>query len=108
MHGGVLATLIDSAMGISVTSLAPPDHYSVTVQMNVNFIRPAWPGESLIANGEVKHNGRQTAVAYSEVRTPAGVLVASGTGTFLYLKHTDSSRSKIEQLPDSTIAKPVN
>jgi uncharacterized protein (TIGR00369 family) len=95
MHGGMLGALLDSAMGMAVGSMAPPDHFVVTVQLNVNFIRPAWEGEHLVATGEVRHSGRQTAVARGEVHTAEGSLVGMGTGTFLYLRHTDPHRRRL-------------
>jgi uncharacterized protein (TIGR00369 family) len=103
LHGGVTATLLDTAMGMASGTTAPPDHYVVTIQLNVNFIRPAWEGELLTATGEVLHAGRQTAVARGELRTADGVLVATGSGTFLYLAHTDRTRDRIERLDDGAV-----
>lgn len=97
MHGGVLATLLDSVMGMSVGSLGPAGHFVVTVQLNVNFIRPAWEGETLVAVAEVIHSGQQTAVARGEVRTARGNLVGSGSGTFLYVAHPDPARGRLPQ-----------
>lgn len=85
VHGGVTAALLDSALGFAAGTTAPPGHHVVTMQLNINYIRPAWDGERLIASGEVRHAGRQTAVARGEIRTAAGVLVASASGTFMYL-----------------------
>jgi acyl-CoA thioesterase len=85
LHGGVTATLLDTALGYAAVTTAPSGHFVVTVQLNANFIRPAWLGERLLASGEVIHSGRQTAVARGEIRTADGELVASGTGTFMYV-----------------------
>lgn len=85
LHGGVVATLLDTAMGRAVSTLCRDDQSCVTVQLNVNFIRPSWSGETLTITGEVPHAGRQTAVARGEIRTAAGVLVASGSGTFMFV-----------------------
>jgi uncharacterized protein (TIGR00369 family) len=93
LHGGMSATLLDSVMGMSAASVAPPGHYVVTVQLNMNFIRPAWEGEHLVATGEVIHSGRQTAVARGEIRTIAGDLVSSGSATFLSVAHMKPSNS---------------
>jgi uncharacterized protein (TIGR00369 family) len=93
-HGGFLASLLDSVMGMAAGSLCPPDQYVVTVQLNVQFIRPAHDGETLVATSEVMHSGRQTAVARGEIRTVAGALVASGSATFLHLLHTDQTRGR--------------
>jgi uncharacterized protein (TIGR00369 family) len=95
-----LATLLDTAIGVAAYSLAPADHFAVTVQLSVNFIRPAWEGETLAATGEVIHAGRQTAVGRGEVRTAAGVLVAAGSATCMYLPYTDQNRNSIERRED--------
>jgi uncharacterized protein (TIGR00369 family) len=94
MHGGVLGALLDSAMGMAAGSLAPEGQFVVTVQLNLNFIRPAWEGETLLATGEICHKGKQTAVARGEVRTTTGALVGNGSATFLYLLHTDPARAR--------------
>ena len=99
VHGGVTATLLDTATGCAASTKAPADHHVVTVQLNVNFIRPAWQGETLIASGEVKHAGRQTAVASGEVRTDEGVLVATAMGTFMFLPHPKDA-AKMEKHDD--------
>lgn len=102
MHGGVLCTLLDSVMGIAAHTEVPDDHYTVTAQLNVNFIRPAWEGETLEAHGQVQHRGRQTAIARAEVRTATGTLVGAGSATFMYVRHTEKTRGKVERLPDSS------
>jgi acyl-CoA thioesterase len=84
-HGGLLATVLDSCLGCSCWTLAPPDNHVVTVQLNINYIRPAWLGETLTARAEVRHAGQMTAVSRGEIRTKEGALVASATGTFMYL-----------------------
>ena len=71
-HGGVIATLLDSVMGMDAQRSSPPDHYVVTAQLNVHFIRPAFEGETLVASSEVRHSGRKTAVAQGEIRTSSG------------------------------------
>jgi acyl-CoA thioesterase len=85
LHGGVMAAFLDTALGYAAVTTAPEQHYVVTMQLNANFIRPAWRGETLRAVGEIVHTGRQTAVARGEVRTADGKLVAAGSATFMYL-----------------------
>ncbi len=97
-HGGFIATLLDSVMGRDAGRSAPRDHYVVTAQLNVNFIRPGWEGETLLASAQIRHGGRKTAVAQGEVRTEAGALVAIGSATFLYVEHTDATRAKPDRL----------
>ena len=96
VHGGVVATLLDSVMGMSAGRLAPADHYVVTAQLNVHFIRPAREGETLIASSRVRHSGRRTAVAEGEIKTDSGALVATGSATFVYVAHGDRTKGNPE------------
>ncbi len=102
LHGGVVATLLDTAMGRAVSTLCRDDQGCVTVQLNVNFIRPSWSGETLAITGEVQHSGRQTAVARGEIRTAAGVLVATGSGTFMFVARPAQGQPLFVQQPDDT------
>jgi uncharacterized protein (TIGR00369 family) len=91
IHGGAVATLLDSAMGLAASTSTDAGQGVVTVQLNANFIRPAREGETLVATGELKHSGRRTAVACGEVHTAEGALVASGSATFVHLTSPDTS-----------------
>ena len=88
-HGGVIASLLDTAMGVAVSTKVPKGCFPVTAQLNVNFIRPAWNGEKLRILGDVRHSGRTTAVAVGEIRTNADVLVATSSGTFSFVNDPD-------------------
>lgn len=92
VHGGVLATLLDVAIGVAARSLAPNGPDLVTIQLNVHFVRATRAGEVLVASGEVLHPGRRTVVARGEIRTEAGDLVATGTGTLFYLPPPQQTR----------------
>lgn len=85
MHGGVSAAMLDSFMGRAAFAGSPAGHHVVTVQLNVHFIRAARAGDTLIADGEIQHNGRRSAVVRAELRTDRGVLIATGSGTFMHL-----------------------
>lgn len=100
LHGGVTATLLDTAMGYAAGTLSPSGYFVVTVQLNVNFIRPGWEGETLRVSGDVKHSGQQTAVSYGEIRNAEGTLVATGTGTFLYIKQPADSGDALSRHED--------
>ena len=85
LHGGVTATLLDTALGFAVMGMAAPDEHSVTTQLNIHYVRPATRGDELVAIGEVAHRGGRTAVARGEVRRADGSLVAIATGSFQFL-----------------------
>lgn len=68
VHGGVLATMLDTAMGCAVHSLLPAAVGYVTSEMNVRFLRPALLSSGrLLCTGEVVHPGRNTMIASARV-----------------------------------------
>ncbi len=79
LHGGVYASLIDNAMGISVAALVGVR--TATTQMNVHFLGPVSSGR-IVCRGEVVHRTRRTATAEAKVYDGEGNLVAIGTGAF--------------------------
>lgn len=99
-HGGVIASLLDTAMGVAVSTKTPEGCFPVTAQLNVNFIRPAWNGEKLEILGDVRHSGRTTAVAMGEIRTDSGVLVATSSGTFSFVPDPDSELELLTRKED--------
>jgi uncharacterized protein (TIGR00369 family) len=97
VHGGVVATLLDSTLGCACWTLAPPNHHLVTVQLNINYIRPGWLGERLVCHSEVRHAGQMTAVSRGEVRTGDGTLVAAASGTFMFLPLPGGTKPVMEK-----------
>jgi len=84
VHGGLTATLLDTAMG-TMASLVPGNKRgAVTVELKVDFLTPG-TGEKFICRAEVVHNGRQLVRMEGKVRNEKGVLIASATGTFFKL-----------------------
>lgn len=100
MHGGVAASLLDSTMGLAAASKAPDGHFTVTVQLSVNFVRPAWLNEELRITAELEHAGQQTAVARGEIRNSEGILVALSTGTFMFVKDPAPGRTSLPKHAD--------
>lgn len=89
LHGGVTAALLDTAVGFAAITVAPPGHHVVTVQLNINFVRPVMQGERLTAEATVLHGGRKTAVVQGEVLTSAGERAAFATATMMFLPIPD-------------------
>jgi uncharacterized protein (TIGR00369 family) len=79
LHGGVYASLIDNAMGLSVLALVGVR--TATIQMNVHFLG-AVSGGRITCESEVVHRTRRTATAEAKVYDVEGNLVALGTGAF--------------------------
>lgn len=79
LHGGVYASLIDSAMGLAV--LAAVGVRIATIEMNVHFLG-AVGGGRVSCGADVVHRTRRTATAEAKVHDEEGRLVAMGTGAF--------------------------
>ena len=79
-HGGVIATILDEAMG-KVSKLR--SIIAVTATMQVNYIRPVPLATQLVTEGwEVGVNGREHFRA-AEIRNLKGEVLATATGTFI-------------------------
>ncbi len=82
LHGGITATLLDSAMACAVLSALPAGARSTTVDLAVTFLRSVpLDGTRLTADGEVVHVGRRIATAQGRVRDDTDRLVATATTT---------------------------
>jgi uncharacterized protein (TIGR00369 family) len=84
MHGGFVATLIDSVMGSAVMSKLPDGTGFGTIDLNVKFVRKIDVSTGLLtATAEVIHAGRSMITATAKVVDASGKLYAHGSGSFL-------------------------
>lgn len=82
VHGGVLATLMDTAMGSAIYTCLEDGAYYTTLELKANFIRQARVGGSrLTCVGQRIHLGRRTAAAEARIHDQAGRLIALATCT---------------------------
>ena len=88
LHGGISATLLDSAMGCAVQSALPPGVGYTTVDLNVTYLRAvSLDGVDLRAEGRVVHLGGRVATAEGRlVADGADRPVATATCTCLVLR----------------------
>ena len=84
VHGGVLATLIDGAVGSAVRSTLSEDQASATVELKINYFRPA-KGDYLIAKAKLIQRGKTIAVGQAEIIDSDERVVAMGTATYMIL-----------------------
>ena len=86
VHGGVLATMLDSAMGCAVHSMLPEGTGYTTLELKVNFVRAVTVDTGEIAcRAEVVHLGRRTATAEARAEDASGKLLAHATTTCLVM-----------------------
>jgi len=87
VHGGLAATLLDSAMGCAVHSMLPAGTGYTTLELKVNFIRAMTAETGRVrAEGKLIHLGARTATAEGRVLDESGKLYAHATTTCLILK----------------------
>src|SRR3954453_15440189 len=74
VHGGVLATLVDTAMGQAVRRRTGEDDAPATSQLTVTYLRPGKPGH-LRATGRVSTQGEHLTVCEADVEQDGRTLV---------------------------------
>jgi uncharacterized protein (TIGR00369 family) len=80
VHGGMLATLADTAMGLAVRTVLEPGRRHVTVQLGVEFLSPGRRGR-IVARGRTVKIGRQLGFAEADVVDAGGHLLARARAT---------------------------
>ena len=84
VHGGILATLLDSVMSASIHTSLPTGRGYMTLEIKVNFLKPVFvhTGE-VLAEGKMVSSGRQVATAEGRVVDAQGTVYATGSTTCL-------------------------
>ncbi|WP_037682418.1 PaaI family thioesterase [Streptomyces griseus] len=82
VHGGVYATLLDSAAGSAVQSVLPRGMGYTSIDLTLKFLRPVTVDTGKVrAIGTVLNSGRRTALAQAELRDSADRLLAHATSS---------------------------
>lgn len=91
VHGGLAATLLDSAMGCAVQSLLPAATWNTTLELKINYVRPltSETGE-VFAVGKVLHLGRRTALAEARITNREDKLLGHGSSTCMILREEEA------------------
>ncbi|MFN3215104.1 MAG: PaaI family thioesterase [Acidimicrobiales bacterium] len=80
-HGAVLFAMVDTAMGAATMSLLDAGRFCATVDIRLNFIRPA-AGGTLSAHTTVIKKGKAIVHLESRVTDDTDRLIATAAGTF--------------------------
>lgn len=87
VHGGLAATLLDSAMGCAVHSMLPAGAGYTTLEIKVNFVRPMTADTGkVLCEANVIHVGGRTATAEGRVVDENGKLYAHATTTCIIFR----------------------
>ncbi|MFF3849319.1 PaaI family thioesterase [Streptomyces sp. NPDC002328] len=84
VHGGVFATLLDSAAGCAVQSTLPHGMAYTSLDLTVKFLRPITVDTGTVrAIGTVVNSGRRTALAQAQLVDAKDRLLAHATSSCL-------------------------
>ncbi len=81
LSGGVLSTLLDEAMAHAVLSCLHDGQRTATVDLHVQFLSGARPGDTITAEAQVVKNGSSIAFVQAEARAKT-TLVATASASF--------------------------
>lgn len=84
VHGGAIASLIDSATAIAIITLLPEGERVTTIDLTISYLRPLTTGRAQ-ASARVLRLGRRVISVSSEVHAHNGSLAATALSTYLRL-----------------------
>ncbi|MDB5092315.1 MAG: hypothetical protein JWO85_416 [Candidatus Eremiobacteraeota bacterium] len=86
VHGGIITTLMDTALGSAVQSVLPAGRVATTMDLHTRFHRPVTVAVGKVfARAHVVHAGRRTATSQAELVDAEGRVYATGTSTLMIL-----------------------
>lgn len=84
VHGGIIATVLDSVMGCAVHTKLPAGLAYTTLEIKVNYLQPVTAASGpMRAVGSVVHAGRRTAMAEGTLVDASGKIHAQASTTCL-------------------------
>jgi uncharacterized protein (TIGR00369 family) len=87
VHGGIITTLLDTALGAVAQSLLPAGQVATTIDLHTRFHRPVTAQvPKVFADARVVHAGRRTISAEAKLVDGNGRLYATGTSALLILQ----------------------
>jgi uncharacterized protein (TIGR00369 family) len=84
VHGGAIASLIDTAMAFAIISLLAPKEKVTTVDLTISYLRPLTKGR-VTAVAKVVKAGRRLFVVSADVFDDAGNLASTALSTYIRL-----------------------
>lgn len=86
VHGGWMATLLDSACACAVHSMLKPGQAYTTLEIKTVFHRALTEGVPVIAEGRIIQVGRRAGFAEADLKGLDGKLYATATSTCLVME----------------------
>ena len=96
-HGGIHATLLDTAMGYCACYSEDPNKpiFAMTLSLTVNYLGQS-TGNALIAEASRTGGGRKTFFAKGRVTDDTGQTIATATGVFRFRSDANQNSKKKE------------
>jgi uncharacterized protein (TIGR00369 family) len=95
VHGGLAATLLDSALGCAINTMAPPGKVFTTLELKINYTRPLTREVGPVrCEARVIHLGSRVATAEGRVVDKRGKLYAHGTTTCIVVSPRRKGRRR--------------
>ena len=90
IQGGFVAAMLDDTLGPALATTLAADEFCPTIELKVNFLKPARPGV-LIGDGRVVHRGGSIAFLEGTLSNSEGEMVATATSTARIVRMPQSS-----------------
>jgi len=90
LHGGILCDIADAAMGYAFASTLAADESFTTIELKINFFRPAW-NALLKAEAHVTQRGRTIGYVECDVTDEKGRAIAKSASTCMVLRDSKAA-----------------
>jgi uncharacterized protein (TIGR00369 family) len=87
-HGGIVASMLDIAIGLAHRTQLGMGATHVTVELHVNYLRPARGGSTIEARGRSVRSGDRVGYGEATLLDEAGTELARASATFLVVSGT--------------------
>jgi acyl-CoA thioesterase len=84
VHGGAIASLIDTAMAFAIISVLDPQEKVTTVDLTISYLRPLTKGR-ITAKARVVRAGKRLFSVSAEVFDEGGKLASTALSTYIKL-----------------------
>ncbi len=88
MHGGAIATLMDTAVAFAIVSVSGPHDRFTTVELKINYLSAIRQGR-VVAEARLLRDGRRIVVADCDLFDGEGRLAAKGLLTYIRLNERE-------------------